>query len=196
MKNNRGTSPIISGGQSGEKNTFFYQSSLIVPVIFFALGLLILATNAGSYAWSTGFSNIMQSIVPSIAGTAIHAPEPDNARLILSLTWFTSVAYALILCIYSRVDLVRWRSAPMKPKVFVALFIVVGMLLVVFMANISPAPGSAGRSGIFMYQMVHGSMISLLLLQAGFILMYSVVFYIVLWLPIEVFRRIFKGDNT
>lgn len=171
------------------------------PIIYFVSGLLIISTNMGSHPWSIGFSNIMQSVVPSIAGTAIHAPEPANARLLISLAWFMGPIHGLFLGIfyYHHTKLVDWEHV--RNKKWSILFAVVGsILLLLALTYATPSPESIGPSGRFVYQVVHGSMFSLLLLEAGFVLMYSSIFFMQFSIVRSVFRRTFsrtfKGDNT
>lgn len=170
------------------------QSFVVFAVIYFVIGLFIISLDIGSHRLAAWFSGFMEGIIPSISGTAKYSPQPENARLILSFAWFLIPVYALILCLYDRGKSFRLEFIK-KRKMGALLAVIGGLMLVVFMASHTPSPSTRGNAG-FYYLMISSSAISLLLIQTGFVLAFVLTLYGVVWLPIETFRRSFKGSNA
>lgn len=179
------------------ENTFCHHSLVVVPVIYFVMGLFIIAINMGAHPWAAVFSSFMERIIPSIAGTALYSPQPDNARLILSLAWFFIPVCVVTLHICHRGKSFQWERIN-KRKITLVLAIIFGLILLEHMATHTPTPIGTytGRSARFFYRMISSSTISLLLLETGFVLAFGSMLYISFRLPIEAFRRTFKGEKS
>lgn len=179
---------------NGLEKTFARQSMIVAPLLYFVTGLILIGLDAGSHTWAADFSSFMERMIPSIASTASYSPQPDNARLILSLAWFLIPVYAVFLCVYDRGRSFRWEEINKRKKAAV-FTVVVGPIFIVLMAvhTLTPLEVSTGRLTKFYYQIISSSPIFLLLWEAGYLVIFGLILYVSFWLPIETFRRTFLG---
>jgi hypothetical protein len=183
------------GKEITERGRKMARNLYAVFILYYAIAIIAYCFNLGETDTLAAFARYMESVIPSIHGTAAISPDPNYARLMLAFSWIYMIpAYIAFIWYLNKdcIDCCEEKGVDKKISGFMLLASAVLLIGFVWVAMNLPFDSRTGGYRImFAYDMAKSYVLGITVWSTVIWMLPSVILFVLtMYLPLK-FRRMF-----